>query len=1070
MRTIFMVEASGDVADLSNDEDQDSDQDKIDPEGNNNDLAAAAAFEPDRTDHGQEPDQDRLDGLTDVNSEPGFAEGDVIAALHWGAQENELAQEPLGYDDNDMDDFNTGTTGPTVTQTDINPDNSYSGSKHLSQWTGSLPGLTSAIQNALSDDLRNPEYRGDPNPLTGHCYVASEAAYHLLGGREAGWKPKFFSQGRHWWLENEDGRHLDITAGQFADPYPYENGKGKGFLTAQPSKRAQVVIDRVQGRTATKRLASGLVVASWQDVQAKAHRIYKEGGIRIISVTGLYVTAHVQGDDAVYETTLQRGKSGSIDQWTCSCPWFAYSFGRSGRWKRYEGRMCSHALALQYQAQSEGMFGRNIHEEPSAPGWDTGDIRYYEAPPPKEWRASVQPTPATRVATRLYGAEEPRDDDGRWTSGMGEVTPKGYGKITPGEARGDSKRVTPQEFDDLADKARRSTTASWPTSARRPPSMTMRSGLLSARAPTTPPRRSGVGRPSIRRLVGQSSARRASPSKCVPPARSSYRFPQDADEDTFNAMMDRAKEEYADKLKGSEVYLGVFRDDKNNRIDFDPVTIVDTEEEVDALGAYTHAVGGAYDFSTGNGHFPPHVASLSSDIKEAVNVWSTIKVNNQKALPNPEHDGFRYAFHQILGDVGSYRYNASNPLFLKGEHEATVFLKAFMENQVPSHRPLYRAIGLHPDAYMAMLTSCQSGSVDLPPASWSANKSLTEQFGLTYAQETKSYEERIIFVTRPGSSSWALGRASNTGYEREHIVGGRFHVVSIKFPPESDNTTVITLQETENWPEDFGATGDLIDHMAFDSAIVSPQDAGKTARYLTVDEARAIGRGEVVPGDLHLAVDGVPLRDWVHAADDHEDPHKGTMIAVRPPMSCAANWLLDDDDAEDYDQLHVTLAYIPSEEDVDLDLLREVVESQARLSPYISATLSGRGVFENPEGNVSVVLVDSDELQVARALLVAALDRAGIEISRLHGFTPHITLKYGDIEDADELDSQPFLFTEFIISPPSDKWEHFALATTFPHRSARARDRRSGEPDPADRECYPLVDERTGHEPGRPIK
>jgi 2'-5' RNA ligase len=160
------------------------------------------------------------------------------------------------------------------------------------------------------------------------------------------------------------------------------------------------------------------------------------------------------------------------------------------------------------------------------------------------------------------------------------------------------------------------------------------------------------------------------------------------------------------------------------------------------------------------------------------------------------------------------------------------------------------------------------------------------------------------------------------------------------------------------------------------------------------------------------------------------------MIAVRPPNVVCSELALADPDAEDYDQLHVTLAYIPSEEDVDLDLLREVVESQARLSPYISATLSGRGVFENPEGNVSVVLVDSDELQVARALLVAALDRAGIEISRLHGFTPHITLKYGDIEDADELESQPFLFTEFIISPPSDKWEHFALNNALPHVTA----------------------------------
>jgi len=1170
VRTIFMVEASGDIANLSNDESQDPDQNKIDPEGNNNDLTSTGVAE--------EPEgsgDDKLDGITDVNAEPDFAAGAVQSVKRLasgrivGANSDELATEPMGYDDNDMDDFNTGTTGPTITQTDINPDNSFSGSKRLGQWTGSLDGLTSAIQGALSDDLRNKEYQGDSNPLTGHCYVASEAAYHLLGGKAAGWKPKFFSQGRHWWLENEDGRHLDVTAGQFPGPYPYENGKGKGFLTAQPSKRAQVVIDRVQGRK----------TASWNDVQSKAQRIYKQGGIRIISVTGPYVTAHVQGDDGVYETTLQRGKTGSIDQWTCSCPWFAYSFGRSGRWKKYEGRMCSHALALQYQAQSEGMFGKDIKEQPASPGWDT-EITHYTPPPPKEWRASfdpllvaddsadgammhtelppesrnpyvafsveppnvgnffqsefsavpeddssvlsgtpgldhishvvelstgvemrnevhadrtmarmahlevagvsnevgirppmrpdgltidseapvasvvgasspvptfviatpvdmgpeafferqlpshaaqystVAPTPATRVATRLFGGKpnQPRADDGKWTDGMGDKPDKGYGKITPGEARGDSKKVTPQEFDALADRGKahyeRLLADKRPTTAFDDEDKwkTIRSGAYDAAqkswgGQTIDPE---TGR-AIERSTGYSLEVRA-------PGEKQLSVPEDADEDTFNAMMDQAREEYAEKLQGSEVYLGVFRDDDNNRIDFDPVTIVATTAEVDALGAYTHAVGGAYDFSTGNGHFPPHVASLSSDVKDAVKIWSTIKVNNQKALPNPEHDGFRYAFHQILGDVGTYRYNASNPDFLKGEHEATTFLESFIKYQVPTHHRLYRAMGLHPDAYMTILKSADEGSLDLPPASWSINKKLTEQFGLSYEHGTKTYEERIIFVTEPGASSWALGRTSQTGYEREHIVGGRFKVVSIKFPPEADNTTIITLQEEEDWPEDFGATGDLIEHMAFDSAVVSPQDAGKIARYLTLDEARAGAFDYSIPTESAKV-----------------DPHKGTMIAVRPPDVVCNELALTDPDAEPVDQLHVTLAYIgPDEsEDLDLDLLRQIVEAQAQLSPYIVASLSGHGVFENPEGDVSVVLVDSEPLQVARELLVAALDRVGIEISRLHSFTPHITLTYGDHEDLDPVDQQPFYFTEFIISPPSGEWERYELATNI---------------------------------------
>ncbi len=530
--------------------------------------------------------------------------GKLNSGAHTAANSDELATEPLGYDDNDMDDFNTGTTGPTITQTDINPDNAYSGSKRLGQWTGSIDSLTSAIQNALSDDLRKSQYQGDPNPLTGHCYVASEAAYHLLGGKAAGWKPMFFNQGSHWWLENQDGRRVDVTAGQFPGPYPYENGSGKGFLTAQPSKRAQVVIDRVLNHK----------TASWTDVQAKAKRIRSEGGIRIISVTGPYVTAHVQGDDGVYETSLERGKSGSIDQWTCSCPWFAYSFGRSGRWKKYEGRMCSHALALQYQAQSEGMFGKDIKEQSTAPDWDD-KVTYYEAPPPKDWQASKLRT----------------------------------AKLTPSE-------------------------------------------------------------------------------------------------------------------------------------------------------------------------------------KDAIHLWSTIKVNNQEATPNPEHDGFRYAFHQIMGDAELFqRDNYDDPDFIRGESLAVTFLDAFMAYAVDTHKPIYRAIGLDHDKYMAMLAEMDDRSIDLPPSSWSIDKKLTEQFGLT-GHGGKVYDDRIIFVAAPGTKSWALGRTSKTGYEREHIVGGRFRVLSIEFPV-TGNTTIVKLQQEEAWPEDFASSADTIDHMVFDQQVASPQDgtAGTTA-------------------------------------------------------------------------------------------------------------------------------------------------------------------------------------------------------------------------------------------------
>lgn len=102
------------------------------------------------------------------------------------------------------------------------------------------------VQPHLSDDLRRPEYRGHPNPLAGHCYVAAEVLYHLMGGR--GLKPMFVRhEGQpHWFLWDEwQQLPIDPTASQFDTPVPYHRAKGKGFLTKEPSRRAKAVLDAI---------------------------------------------------------------------------------------------------------------------------------------------------------------------------------------------------------------------------------------------------------------------------------------------------------------------------------------------------------------------------------------------------------------------------------------------------------------------------------------------------------------------------------------------------------------------------------------------------------------------------------------------------------------------------------------------------------------------------------------------------------------------------------------------------------------------------------------------------------
>ena len=593
----------------------------------------------------QDPDQDKLDGLSGVNDEPDFAAGEgmisesryltidearamadpnydwdnpecprlglsdgrSILEFVFGATDDERSTEPIGYDSNDHDDMAAGDMdqGAGVEQ-NSDSEVSIKGSLHLAH-----PPHPDYQQRALEKIDRAPT----PTPEDHERYRRSVQNNGRAGGELRGNNRDRYARTDKLLHEFGDGKTAPCSyCGTSVDHHSMHQDKiypqcGYRYSNVIPAchtcnqnRSNKDVHEYMHSRQASK--TARIVAASWTDVRDKAKRIRAEGGVRIISVTGPYVTAHVLGDEGEYETTLQRGASHSIDQWQCSCPWFAYSFGRSGRWKRYEGRMCSHALALQYEAQAQGMFGKEIHEQPIAPAWDEGKIRYYTPPPPKDWR----------------------------------------------------------------------------------------------------------------------------------------------------------------------------------------------------------------------------VASLSHDVKEAVALWSSIKVNNKAALPNPEHDGFRYAFHQVMGDLWGYRTDPSDPEFIKGEHEATTFLKAFIANQRPSTHHLYRAIGLDNDTYIALLQGANTGSMDLPPASWSADKKATEQFGQTYAQETAAYDKRIVFVALPGVSSWALGRTSKTGYEREHIVGGRFNVRDIRLPRPGETTAVITLQEVDGWPEDFATTGDLIDHIAFDSEIASPQD------------------------------------------------------------------------------------------------------------------------------------------------------------------------------------------------------------------------------------------------------
>lgn len=85
-------------------------------------------------------------------------------------------------------------------------------------------------------------YRGQRR---GNCYVCVEATFHLLGGKNSGWHPTVMTHegGTHWFLKHDSGIILDPTRKQFRTSPDYSTGRGCGFLTVQPSRRAKKLME-----------------------------------------------------------------------------------------------------------------------------------------------------------------------------------------------------------------------------------------------------------------------------------------------------------------------------------------------------------------------------------------------------------------------------------------------------------------------------------------------------------------------------------------------------------------------------------------------------------------------------------------------------------------------------------------------------------------------------------------------------------------------------------------------------------------------------------------------------------
>jgi hypothetical protein len=121
-----------------------------------------------------------------------------------------------------------------------------------------IAALIKRMQPFLTLDLAPPMWRRAAKRCGktavrgwGCCYPASEVLYSLLG-KEFGFKPHFAKDsgdrhGGHWFLKHPDGRIADPTSAQFEGaPFDYSKSRGCGFLTKGLSKRAKILLERME--------------------------------------------------------------------------------------------------------------------------------------------------------------------------------------------------------------------------------------------------------------------------------------------------------------------------------------------------------------------------------------------------------------------------------------------------------------------------------------------------------------------------------------------------------------------------------------------------------------------------------------------------------------------------------------------------------------------------------------------------------------------------------------------------------------------------------------------------------
>lgn len=157
--------------------------------------------------------------------------------------------------------------------------------------------------------------------------------------------------------------------------------------------------------------------SSWVDVENKAKRLIADGQVfpeekRLHDLEDpagpLYITGTVVGDHSTYKCQIWTANSNpsslAVRSWACQCTWNRYVWNRTRQWKKYEGRVCSHILALYWQAKSLPLDEESQEAMDRQKGKPRQEETLFDAGPLQLPIPNIQDRPE-RKEPNLYGFE-----------------------------------------------------------------------------------------------------------------------------------------------------------------------------------------------------------------------------------------------------------------------------------------------------------------------------------------------------------------------------------------------------------------------------------------------------------------------------------------------------------------------------------------------------------------------------------------------------------------------------------------------------------------------------------------